>query len=1205
MSMTLVARHSVDVPVLPVVKAPEPEAQSASGAPAATNAHSTPAAQTPTPATLRRQLADQENVRKVAELLQKLDPSVTKSLTRRMNVEVPKTWVDYALLSWLNKTTLEPHPDSSYASAHTTPPTLATVITDLGFDLPRQIDDARALARVLEQKTAQHPLGNFGGALSWPIPMTEQDKQKIYQFMFSHNTGIPGLPLPDVDKGTLGYLLNGSSVTQSDLQNPSAALLKLLDSPRAQELGRALQAHLGGVSSDTSVYDYILAAIHTVLDVWSIRGQVSNKITDFDLAAPEQWGQSPSSVLEKLSAHLIQKNRATPNNVKLVTHLLLSRAAPQLLIKDIPPSVKFGSPLWTQLTIAAAKIEAHTPGRVPGMTYAQVLIAAEPLPANTYAVQAAQRDALILWGVSRNLLSRENIEPTPSQIEQVREAYNNHLETLMNISSSLQVPIPNRTEMALDCLKAEFPDVDPAVFEARVLAKRFSGNGRGDPRGRSMLDILLEGKPLEADWAWVTHDKRIPINAFNRFARTEKCDVTSSFTDQYEKAITAQKKGHHGMVKHLISELPLEDRKNFELGKLEYFYCDDYRKTKDGRLELVKRDRTLYVKTTREGVENLYHISTSGGAGSIEKKNQRISDFPGLLPLEKSNEAAEQLYAISRSYHPFTNSPAPDSAEKPASDAIPNSFDSSRTHAIANFYLEKMDLDSKELLNYAKSVTSFEHDRMGDSQVGEFLLNLIPFWSAVDNLRQGNYGDAVFDLAFDALGFLTFGVGKAAQAGNAALKGGRALSGGAKAAKAAKFFGAMAIDSLNVLGGLVGGITGVGTLLHKMATKGAECVNMLKGATGSYDLLKAASKQEGIVAIGTYKVAEQTVEGGAVFRDGKWHAYGPIVQKPYGAALVDFTPATVAANGQINSNFIDWLARYAAPNPTTSRGMFRDTLETAQKNDSAAYMRGFDSGRAEDIPGYHPTMKQSEIRDLAVTKVTDPEAVGTLAKEIQKRMAHTSLEHYKAFQNEMVAQGGKAYAMPQNLYLSQTDLASNGECAAIVNTMALAILHGRRDEFINNFMKAVGNADDPNVKAFRRELNQMHQVLSGQYHGTQPFSQLPHTGIIDELGKATPPTLLAISTKDHGLLAGVTLTPSNEKEWFFFNPNFGLATFPDEASMRRGLEVSLNSGWSAGTLNPVDVASGVPEFNVSYFKEQSFTDTVPYNNPYALINANL
>ncbi|UEH05941.1 hypothetical protein [Pseudomonas sp. HN8-3] len=1142
------------------------------------------------------QLADKENLKSLGQKLQQI--------AAKLGEEAQPS----AVLAALGSTPLDIHPGSSYAEEAGGSVTLETFIKKfLGLPLPSSHVQLTGLASTVTSRSMENPLGNLSGALSWPVPLSKDEQQRLRNISLNQEHALGDKPLLMQTKGgVLEFLRYQQPITTGPQDDPAKILLALIRTPQAQLMGKDLQERMQGLASDSSVTDYLLAGITLQLDPESITAPHRNKIAGFDLASNQHWGKPASTIIDNLSNWLIDKGKTSPEMAKVGAYLLLAGRAPEYLIKDIPSSVKVGSALWAQLTIAAAKIEAHTPGRVPGMTYAEVLIAAESLPANTYAVQTAQRDALILWGGARNLLDRHNSEPTPSQIEQVRVAYNNHLKTLTDISSSIQVPIPNRTEMALDCLKAEFPDVDPAVFEARVLAKRYTGDGRapsGDPRMRSMLDILLEGERLGQKYAWITNDKRIPITAFNRFARTEECDITANFMDQYEKAITAQKKGHHGMVKHLIGELPLEDRKNFEFGKLEYFYNDEYRKTKNGRLELVKRDRTLYVKTTREGVETLYHINTS--TGSIEKKNELISNFPGLLPLEKTNKAGEQLHAISRPYHPFTNSPAPDSAEKPGSDAIPNSFDSSRTNAIASFYLEKMDLDRKELLNYAKSVTSFEHDRMGDSQVGEFLLNLIPFRPAVNNIRQGNYGEAVSDLAFDILGFLTFGVGKAAQAGNAALKGVRTLSAGVRAVKTAKLFGAMAIDSLNVLGGLVGGITGVGTVLHKIATKGLECVNMLKGATGSYDLLKAASKQEGIVATGTYKVTEQTVEGGAVFREGKWYAYDPITQKPYGAALVDFTPATVAANGQINSNFIDWIARYAAPNPSTSREIFRDTLESAQRNDSVAYMRGFNSGRVEDVPGYHPTMKQSEVRDLAATKTNDPEAVGTLAKEIQKRMAHTSLEHYKAFQNEMVAQGGKAYAMPQNLYLSQTDLASNGECAAIVNTMALAILHGRRDQFISNFMKAVGNADDPNVKAFRKQLNQMHQVLSSQYHGTQPFSQLPYTDIIDNLSKATPPTLLAISTKDHGLLAGVTLNKNNEKEWFFFNPNFGLATFADEASMRRGLEVSLNSGWAAGTLKPVDVASGVPEFNVSYFNEQSFVNTVPYNEPYPLITANL
>ncbi|MBS7675584.1 hypothetical protein KIN13_19450, partial [Vibrio cholerae] len=58
-------------------------------------------------------------------------------------------------------------------------------------------------------------------------------------------------------------------------------------------------------------------------------------------------------------------------------YLLLARSAPQFLIKDIPPTVKVGSQAWASLVIAAMTIEAQTPGKVPGMTFAQVMSAAD------------------------------------------------------------------------------------------------------------------------------------------------------------------------------------------------------------------------------------------------------------------------------------------------------------------------------------------------------------------------------------------------------------------------------------------------------------------------------------------------------------------------------------------------------------------------------------------------------------------------------------------------------------------------------------------------------------------------------------------------------------------------------------------------------------------------------------------------------------
>lgn len=1208
MSISSVAPRTVNVtseePVRPAQSTSSPSITQAS--------QSTPPAPTSPTKPLKQLLADQQNLFTLVSQLRNMD-------TQNAGKPLAPAQIASALKSQIDV----PYVGSTYALTRSTPPTLATVIADLGLDLPDSAEQVTAMAKKIEQNASMPPLGNLGGARAWPLPMSQEDQQSIRSFLRSNTGSLPGLPLPTYGNGTLDYLLHGSSVTPSDLQTPSLALQKLLDSPRAQALGQALQTHLKGVPTATSIYDYLLTAINNGLDSESVWSPERNKVGDIYLDDPMHWGEPASRVVEHLSFHLIKEGLASHASAKLATHILLASTSPQFLVKDIPPSVTVGSVLWVQLTIAAAKIEAQTPGRVSNMTYAEVITTAESLPTGTVDVQSAQREALRDWGEANGLLAplqtRWNLvnyklipsipEHAASEIEGVRTAYNAQLQALTKISASLYTPITTRKELALNCLKTEFPELDPAVFEAKVLAKLYTGEGRaptGDPRPRSMLDITMEGEKLDGNFKWITNDNRVPIDAFNDFARSERLHAPSVFKAKFEAAIKAQKEGHHGMVKHQISQLPLADRQNFEFGKLEYFYSNDYKKTADNKLEQVKRGHTLIVKTTRhvgtppKAESNLYEIDTTKAA--ISKQNERIATL--FDHREKTNEQSETIISMTRSYHPFSNSPAPDSAEKPGNAATPNSYDSDRTNSITNFYVQSLGLDDEALLKYASGVTSFDHDSSADTVIGEFLLNLIPFRSAIVNLGKGNYGEAVKDLSLDIFGLLTFGAGKAVQATKALGTGVKVLPTGAKAANAVKFLGVAAIEALNPLNGLGDLLRGTTRLAGKGLTHSGEWIGKLRGASGSYEPIKEASKSYGVVATGTFKIAENTVEGGAVLHNAKWYAFDPVRQQPYGAALADFKPATVAANGEINSNFLNWAVSVVAPNPSTPNlpKVFRDTLEATKSNHLDRYNLGHVSGTVETIPGYYTSMKISDLKELAVAASRTPEEIGTLARVIETRQAYDSIEGARIFSEEIAKAGGKATGMPQNLYLAQNDLASAGECAALANTMALAIQHGRKDVLIANFFKASTNSTDPAYAAFRKQLNSMHQVLSVNFHGIQPVVQVPYKEIISRLGDATASTTLKISTQNHGLLAGVTIK-NGQKEWFFFDPNFGLATFPDKASMARGLEVTLNSGRSAGTLDPVAITRGVPEYTISTFSDGDFLMTVPYNNPFALFNA--
>ncbi|WP_338512053.1 hypothetical protein VRB78_12275 [Pseudomonas trivialis] len=830
------------------------------------------------------------------------------------------TWVDHKFSYQLNSDVVLPYVGSSYALARTTPPTLATVITDLGHDLPQNVVEAKELADILEKKASVILLGDFGGALSWPIPMSRTDQYRIAQFLLSNDTGLPGLPL-STDRGVLDYLLIGSSVTHDDLKGPATmAMQKLLDTPKALALGQALQAHLGGVASDTSIYDYILAAIHLRLDPESSLKKIRNQTAHFDLLRPEHWGLTPSHVVSELSRHLVDNGRAAPYSATLATHLLLASSAPQFLVKDIPGGVTVGSAMWAQLTIAAARIEAQTPGRVQNMTYAEVIAQAESIAADTYATQLAQRCALSDWAVANGVLKPSETEHSAAEIQQARIAYNDRLNALVTSSSLLQTPVPSRRDIALEHLKAEFPEVDPAFFEIRILQLRDTNAGRVYPNyltRRSMLDIVMEGKPLDRHHEWIAPVPQTLIDSFNTYVKTKKhVEVHKLFDTHYEAAMKSLGDGHHELVKQLVSNLPLADRRNFEYGDVKFFHTNDYKIAHDltSPLELVNRARTMHVKTTLNGEVNVYEIDSS--TGSIEKQNYLIRRLSEPYTANKMDSRDANIITRMSVLNPYKGAQDSETTEKPVTAQTPDSYRSKRTDFIADMYVKALALDGEELLNHARGITSFDKGRALGSVIDEFFLNLIPFRSAINNFLQGNTLDGVGDLAMDAFGLITLGAGKAAQAVKVFGKGMSGLKAAAKATKAVKFIGAAAIEFVNPVGGVGDVLVGGAKLVGRGLAKGADVVTALRGASGSYDVLKAASKNNRIVATGTFKLADDVVQGGAVFENRKWYSMDPVIG-PYGTALADFKPVTVAANGEINGNWVNWLTAVVAPTPRT------------------------------------------------------------------------------------------------------------------------------------------------------------------------------------------------------------------------------------------------------------------------------------------------
>ncbi|MDQ0740119.1 glycosyltransferase [Pseudomonas sp. W4I3] len=788
--------------------------------------------------------------------------------------------------------------DSSYyRDNQLTPSTsvvkLTTYLSGSGLELPKTLDQLLALYQKAMQHVQTHPLGNFSGALAWPTPMAAQDQQAIIDLLNAPDSTLPNLPLADLKKGALGYLLSAGNLSNDDLKQPSNATQTLLSSAKAQALGQLIQAKLKGIATPTSINDYLLAAIHIGLDPESLSNPARNSVAGFDLGQSQHWRKSPTVVIEGLSRHLVTQGRASPQSADLAARVLLARTAPEHLVKNIPSSVTYGSIPWTQLVIAAAKLEAQSPGCVLTMSYSEVMAGAESVDVGAPLVQQIQRAALSHWAAANGLL---NTLPAPADAD-IRRTFVAQQNALQAASTALATPIPDREAMGLELLRQEFPGVEDSVFRARHIIKTRLHEGRPGryPGEHSMLDIVMHGDTVNPGnkQHWITKDKQIPIEQFCEKSASGKLTVDNAFTEQYTPAIEALEKGHTGMVQYLISALPPQDRVNLRYGQLEFFHKNEYKLATDfWNKSLSRKGHTLDVKTTLDGKVNVYRLDTS--TGTVSKLDYLSRTYsPPYDKLERRDGST--LHKTVR-FNPFESEHAEQSKEQPVTSQNPQVFDSDRTRYIAKVFTQSLDLHSDDVLQHARGSTSYDQSTAADEAIGEFFLNLIPFRSAIVNFSKGKVGDGVFDLGLDVVGLVTMGIGKAAQAGKVIAKGVNSVK---AAAKAARFLGSVVTEALNPLGGAGDVLRGAGWLARRGAKSGREAINVLKGASSSYDLLKAAGVQHGLVGVGTYKLADRSVEGGAVFRNGDWYAYDVTKGQPYGAPLKSFEPGVVTTGGEV------------------------------------------------------------------------------------------------------------------------------------------------------------------------------------------------------------------------------------------------------------------------------------------------------------------
>ncbi|AZE83755.1 hypothetical protein C4J98_2342 [Pseudomonas orientalis] len=764
-------------------------------------------------------------------------------------------------------------------------------IADTGRKIPETKDEIKILIEHLKYDVLPtSPNGNFTGALGWAEPLSLYEQRQVYSHVLYNNLQLPGLDgsqSSDKKAGAFNYLTKNLHFTSQQLQYPRYVLSEILASPKAKELEAALQKKMGA-AEDKESSDWVLAAMLLGLGSPSwLKPANRNEVAEYDLADKAFYGRPLQNIRQGLQEHLISTGRTTPDLAPTAAYLLLSRAAPELLVKDIPSYVTYGSPSWFSLKSTVALIEAKSPGSSAEMTFNQVASYGSLEQINDEDEQLlneVKQDALIDWALMYGVLPASTTRTySAQQLSAAQSTFSGVMGGLTTISADLSAPLPRLKDKALELMGKHFKNVDLTAKVITRGADKTSNALNSAPWDvtygpYSLLDLSLSQnlKNLKDNKEWYSfNQQKVPTGAIQSLSilpdikhihKTELADFdrrrTSSLTN---------------LTKHLIAQLPLADRQQLEYGNLEILRkrpiekftatgIASYTSTSYPAPQKSNIEDPLLIKATHQGRTITYEFNpaknyirpspvNAGLQGEWEEKNKNsVTGFTYknviVEPLVDDQIRARDLQAR-----------VSDEA------SIPYSYNSERSQFLSNLITRYsyQDCDLNVLTAAAHHTTKFDEENGEHEANIDTLLGTIPFANGIRKAIQGDWQEATVGLVFDGVMLLAPGLPKTV----------RGLSSVPSRLRSTRAFGSQLFKSASNISSY---------------TPNGPFKNLARARTGRYELSKFASRPD--IAEGTYKKGSATLSAPAKLdnKTGKWHAFDPVKNRSYGKPLENYTP---------------------------------------------------------------------------------------------------------------------------------------------------------------------------------------------------------------------------------------------------------------------------------------------------------------------------
>ncbi|MBN2993136.1 hypothetical protein JWR97_19590 [Pseudomonas cedrina subsp. fulgida] len=354
---------------------------------------------------------------------------------------------------------------------------VSQLLQKYGYELPGTSTQAHDLANVLSFDLAHRMPGvNAGGVRHIAGLMSKTDLRKmkvlVDQWKLKHATQAPESQNgPGVGSLLRTLVSTQGAASKKDIAgNPSLALDQLIRSPEAQALGKAIQEKIHLADSPTGATEAVTAALLQELDPDPKKSCFN--LAGYNLYKSENVGASAAEIVKRFTAHL--ETKVGVEAAPLAAQLLLSAVAPELVVKNIPPHLVYGSHTWAEFCIAVALVEQIAPGASGNMTFSQVMNYADAqlsvLEEGGSELAAASANPLVAWGVANGVIKNN---PTGQyrfeDVELSLKVLKKQKKELMWARAELMKPPPTREEVALAEFKRVFPDIDPTKETLRSI----------------------------------------------------------------------------------------------------------------------------------------------------------------------------------------------------------------------------------------------------------------------------------------------------------------------------------------------------------------------------------------------------------------------------------------------------------------------------------------------------------------------------------------------------------------------------------------------------------------------------------------------------------------------------------------------------------------------------------------------------------------